>query len=355
MTQILMICEEQLFADSVFCALTCSNLPDEINFTHLSSRVQMSATVNTRAVDIILYVPSGLRQEDINLITKIRRHNPDVYQLNIISDLDTGVRTDARIKYMHKNNRLEVLREIVSEFMTKKGKSAPLKTPTTTAKVGRSTQVHAIELNLARLNKLDEFYLKNDRDGFISHYRDVLEIAFNQARYFDFALPLIRRHLALYLNTFRIKYALDLSGISEDFLAVLDNPRVSDKQILRIFFRLSDIIFTETVAQRDNEIVKKAKDFIDKKFKSDVTLLAVAQEVGANPSYLSRLFTQTQGQTMGEYIAKLKIEEAKRLLKNTSLTVSRISTRLGFRSSNYFIRFFKKHTGVPPLSWRESN
>lgn len=355
MTQILMICEEQLFADSVFCALTCSDLPDEINFVHLSSRRQISLNVNIQTVDIIIYVSSGLRQEDISLISKIRKNNPNLRQLNIISDLDTVVRTDERIKYMHRNNRFEVLREIVCEFMKMEGKISSMKTPTAVAKTGRNNQVRAIEQNLSRLKKLDEFYLKNDREGFTLLYRDILDVAFNQADYFDFSYDLIRRSVALYLNTFRVKHALDLGGIDNEFLSVLDNPRPSHKQMLRVFFRLCDIIFTQNEIENDVEIIKKAKDYIDKKFKSDLTLLAVAQAVGSNPSYLSRLFTQTQGQTMSEYIARLKTNEAKRLLKNTSLTVSKISSRLGFRSANYFIRFFKKHVGVPPLVWRESN
>lgn len=355
MTQILMICEEQLFADSVCCALMCSDLPDEINFVHISSRHQIHASINTKSVDIIIYVSSGLRQEDISLISKIRRNNPNVRQLNIISDLDTVVRTDERIEYMHRNNRFEVLREIVCEFMKREGKISPMKTPSTVAKVGRNNQVRAVMQNLSRLNRLDEFYLKKDREGFALLYTDILEVAFNQAHYFDFSYDLIRRVIALYLNTFRVKYALDLSGIDNDFLAVLDNPRPSQKQMLRVFFRLCDIIFSQDSAGNDVEIIKKAKDYIDKKYKNDITLLSVATEVGVNPSYLSRLFTQTEGQTMGEYIAKLKTKEAKRLLKNTSLTVSKISSRLGFRSANYFIRFFKKHVGVPPLVWRESN
>ena len=106
-------------------------------------------------VDIIIYVSSGLRQEDISLISKIRKNNPNLRQLNIISDLDTVVRTDERIKYMHRNNRFEVLREIVCEFMKMEGKISSMKTPTAVAKTGRNNQVRAIEQNLSRLKKLD--------------------------------------------------------------------------------------------------------------------------------------------------------------------------------------------------------
>ncbi len=355
MTHILMVCEEQLFADSVFSSLMCANLPDEIIFTHLSPRKQIYSAINFSNVDIIIYVSTGLRQEDISLISKIRRQNPELRQLNIISDLDTVVRTDPRIEYMHRNNRFEVLEEIVRSFMTSLNKSTPMKTPNLKAKSARSSEVRAIVKNLLRLQGLDEFYQNGDREGFTSLYRDVLEVAFNQAKRLSFGYDIIRRSVSLYLNIFRVKYALDLGGIDEDFLAVLDNPRPSERQIARVFFRLCDIIFTPKVQEEPIEIIVKAKEFINKNFKSDLTLTAVAEEIKVNPSYLSRMFTKATGQSMGAYIAHLKTEEAKRLLKNTDMAVGKISSRLGFRSANYFIRFFKKHVGVPPQAYRESN
>lgn len=355
MTQILMVCEEQLFADAVFASLMCADLPDEINFTHLSPRRQMHSAVNTQTVDIIIYVSSGLRQEDISLISRIRRQNPEVRQINIISDLDNVVRTDPRIEYMHRNNRFEVLEEMVRNFMRQQKKETRIKTANNIVKTARISQVNAIMKNITRLNELDALVEKGDKDGFISLYRDILEVAFNQAKRFSFAQDLIRRSVSLYLNVFRVRYALDLSGVDAEFLSVLDNPNPSHRQFLRLFFRISDIVFTKTVETQPVEIIVKAKKYIQKNFKTDLTLTAVAEEIGANPSYLSRLFTQTEGQTMGMYIAHLKTEEAKRLLTQTDITVGKISQRLGFRSANYFIRFFKKHVGVPPQVYRESN
>ncbi|MGL5479384.1 MAG: helix-turn-helix domain-containing protein, partial [Clostridium sp.] len=72
-----------------------------------------------------------------------------------------------------------------------------------------------------------------------------------------------------------------------------------------------------------------------------------------SPSYFSRLFKKETGKTVISYINEEKIEKAKELLKNTYLPIINISLDLGFDDCGYFIRVFKKATGVTPKVFRE--
>ncbi len=350
MTDILMICDEGLFSDAVYSALMCANLPDEISFRHISAK----STTFWRT-DIIIYVPSGLRREEISLITSIRRQNPETRQLNIISDLDTVIRTDPRIEYMHRNNRFEVMAEIISTFMREMGKGTKIKKCVDLLKTARGHEISALSANLSRLYQLDEFYLQNNRAGYTQLYKDILDVAFNQVRRSRYAYDIMRRSIALYLNGFFLKFALDLGGINRDMFYILDTPTPDQRQIERVFFRLSDIIFTQHLDIDPTEAVVKMKEYINAHFLENITLSSIAETVGGNASYLSHLFSKECGETVKEYISKLKIVEAKRLLKETKLSVKEIAKKLGFTTANYFVRFFKEKVGLPPQEWRESD
>ena len=56
---------------------------------------------------------------------------------------------------------------------------------------------------------------------------------------------------------------------------------------------------------------------------------------------------------IGEYIAAVRIEEAKKLLTTTDLQISAISSMVGISDYNYFTKFFKQKTGMTPIKYRK--
>ena len=79
-----------------------------------------------------------------------------------------------------------------------------------------------------------------------------------------------------------------------------------------------------------------------------------ADKLCITSNYLNKIVRQTLGTTAKLHIHKKVLEEAQRLLKYTTLTVTEIAERLHFDSSSYFTRFFKKQTGLTPLQYREN-
>lgn len=85
----------------------------------------------------------------------------------------------------------------------------------------------------------------------------------------------------------------------------------------------------------------------------DMTLTEAAAMVHLNPSYFCKLFKQQTGTNFTEYVTGAKMKEATRLLSKTTLRISEIGERLGYRDLAYFSNTFKKIMGTTPSEYRK--
>jgi AraC-like DNA-binding protein len=92
--------------------------------------------------------------------------------------------------------------------------------------------------------------------------------------------------------------------------------------------------------------------FIQEHFHEQIFLESVSEVFQLNSRYLSRAFKVSMGVSFGQYLAKLRVEEAKRLLSDADIPVTRIATHVGFGSRNTFTRVFKQMEGVTPTQYR---
>lgn len=79
-----------------------------------------------------------------------------------------------------------------------------------------------------------------------------------------------------------------------------------------------------------------------------------AQAQYLHPSYFSTVIKYKTGKTVNSWIAEKAIAEAKAMLARSSESVQEVAFRLGFKDAAHFSRFFKKHTQLSPLSFRQS-
>ncbi|MBR6718986.1 MAG: helix-turn-helix domain-containing protein [Oscillospiraceae bacterium] len=104
-----------------------------------------------------------------------------------------------------------------------------------------------------------------------------------------------------------------------------------------------------------NDLVKKAKDYIDKNYMNEeISLKTTAEHVGLSPTYLSALFKREMKENFTEYLTEIRIRKAKELLCSTSKLVCEIAYEVGFRDYRYFSQIFKKHTGQTPKKFQSS-
>ncbi|MBN1671477.1 MAG: helix-turn-helix transcriptional regulator [Kiritimatiellae bacterium] len=98
---------------------------------------------------------------------------------------------------------------------------------------------------------------------------------------------------------------------------------------------------------KEARLVNDIKCRIERQLAAPLSPGMVAEEVGMNADYLSRIFRRTTGLRLSEYIAIRKMEQA-RLLLRAGRSVKETAFRTGHTRAEHFSRKFKKHTGFPP-------
>ena len=96
------------------------------------------------------------------------------------------------------------------------------------------------------------------------------------------------------------------------------------------------------------------KEFLENNIYRSFSLEEIAKAHMMSVSRLKKIFKEQFSESPISYFHKLKIEEIKRALCDTDKSITEISELFGFESIHYFSRFFKKHIGVSPLTYRQA-
>lgn len=96
------------------------------------------------------------------------------------------------------------------------------------------------------------------------------------------------------------------------------------------------------------------KKYIEDNYMNEINLDILAEELNFTPSYICRIFKNNTGIRITEYLNQVRIEKAKKLIKQTNLKVHEISEMVGFARVSYFCTTFKKVTGIKVSDFKES-
>lgn len=89
--------------------------------------------------------------------------------------------------------------------------------------------------------------------------------------------------------------------------------------------------------------------------KGNITLTECADSLQVHPTYIWKILKMNRGKSFSDYVEEYKLEEAKRLLLNSSMSVAEIAAELNYTNSQNFIRFFSKSMGITPGKFRKIN
>ena len=78
----------------------------------------------------------------------------------------------------------------------------------------------------------------------------------------------------------------------------------------------------------------------------------MAAYLGVSPNYFSTLFHKTVGESFREHLCRVRIEESKRLLLSTDISLNQIGLAVGFSDQSYYSKVFKRITGLTPGEYR---
>lgn len=132
-------------------------------------------------------------------------------------------------------------------------------------------------------------------------------------------------------------------------LDTLDDIR---KYLLDFISKAGEVI-KETNLDDSNSTIKKIKNIVKEEYSQQLSMKYIADKMYLNHIYLGQLFKKETGLSLNDYINKVRINKAKKLLKETGAMVYEIADQVGFSDSQYFSTVFKKIVGVSPKEYRD--
>lgn len=114
-------------------------------------------------------------------------------------------------------------------------------------------------------------------------------------------------------------------------------------------------LFEDGESQKSTYAVKKVMDYIRENYgDSSLSIKTLADYVYLTPTYLSSVFKKSVGITIGQYLVDVRIDKAKRLMKEPKLKFYEVASMVGYEDANYFAKIFKKKTNMTPSEYKES-
>ena len=144
------------------------------------------------------------------------------------------------------------------------------------------------------------------------------------------------------------------------------NPLLGGEQMIKNYLEMLLISIMRQETQRaDSDVIFLPREEFEGHISRDIISLmneritekfSVADFCNAlhyNKSYIHKQFGKETGSTLMDYFTKLKINCAKKLLREGNMNVAQISAHLSFDTPNYFSKTFKKITGLTPLQYKK--
>lgn len=128
---------------------------------------------------------------------------------------------------------------------------------------------------------------------------------------------------------------------------------VTRKGLLSAFFgRLLDKIELIEPRAEDSHAIREVVNFCSEHFTSDLSLEMLEEELHLSRYYISHLFSHKLNIRFNDYVNSLRVSEACRLLRTSTLGITDISAQVGFNTLRTFNRSFAKQMGQSPSEYR---
>ncbi|PYG89179.1 two-component system response regulator YesN [Ruminiclostridium sufflavum DSM 19573] len=172
--------------------------------------------------------------------------------------------------------------------------------------------------------------------------------------------------IVAYLNNFLLELVRvihEFDGVSKDTLQMVlefDNfsgypslDSLSEAFLERCIYAAN---YIDNLKKSDSQyVIYEIKNYINGHYHQDIKLKKVAAMFYMNPVYLGQLFKKATGMQFNDYLNYVRIEEAKKLLRQTNMKVVEISKVVGYKDPKYFVQKFKATTNTSPSSFKSCN
>lgn len=111
---------------------------------------------------------------------------------------------------------------------------------------------------------------------------------------------------------------------------------------------------TSNSMNSENEIIRRAQQYISENIREKLTVPYVARMVDVSPSYMTALFHKNLQISPGEYIRRIKIQESKQMIREGNMNFTEIAAALHYSTVHHFSRQFKDKFGITPTEYAKS-
>lgn len=158
-------------------------------------------------------------------------------------------------------------------------------------------------------------------------------------------------------------YVMKKNGTNKDIISRFKNAieKTSDavareETLINGYLQAITSLFDETIQEKRNLNtlpIRQAKNYIRENFMKQISQEDVAEAIHLSSSYLSTLFKKEMGISFSDYLTSCRMEEAKKYLKKSDLSINEVAEKSGYTDSKYFSRIFIKNVGLKPSVYRK--
>ncbi len=99
--------------------------------------------------------------------------------------------------------------------------------------------------------------------------------------------------------------------------------------------------------------IKRMKTYIREHYADNLSLDDIVGAAELSNAYGSSIFKKETGMTITNYVTKVRMEEAQRLIRETNLTINEVAYKVGYSDTRYFSKLFIKTVGIKPVDYRK--
>jgi two-component system response regulator YesN len=193
-------------------------------------------------------------------------------------------------------------------------------------------------------------------DEVVKMFEQIWEVNIRNKDFYSTRILSIKLLLACIDACQSLDVQLDIEEVNSVFRVIgqeIDKLRIPAKETMVSFINKVCLDIGTAQNRKSGYFVEMGKKIIESHYTADIKVSDVAEKLGLSKNYFGKLFKNSTGVTVSNYVNNLRIKKAIELLTNTNMKIYEVGDAVGFTDQHYFSIAFKQIVGVSPSDFRE--
>ncbi len=210
-------------------------------------------------------------------------------------------------------------------------------------------QIKQINISLAEEELIKEALRDGDRNKAEDALEAILERCINngypEPKHLKISCENLLRHVSLSLQSELIWFSEETDSADDTYDTLVERAKA-------YLAALAEEVNLKK-AGKNTEFGVKFQNYLNTRYKDDISLDNIAEHFHLTPAYFSALVKEVTGTSFSKSLIQVRINKAKEMLRETDRKIYTIAKENGFNDVKYFNRVFKKEIGITPIQYRE--